>query len=69
MLSTDNGRTWEHVLAGADQNDGRARVVASPTSAADKARIDGPRVDNYFFDINDSRSGSARPRESACTWG
>ena len=53
-LSTDNGRTWNHVLVKKTANDGRA-VVRFPDVRASKAWLRISAVDNYFFDINDTR--------------
>ena len=51
-LSTDNGRTWDRVLARRTANDGRARVEM-PRRTVARARIMVRAVDNYFFDVND----------------
>jgi hypothetical protein len=53
-LSTDNGRTWEHVLVNHTANDGEARV-RFPDVRSRTAWLRISAVDNYFFDINDSR--------------
>ncbi|GAB2456079.1 hypothetical protein GCM10027062_40380 [Nocardioides hungaricus] len=52
VLSTDNGRTWDQVLAWRAKNDGRKRVVI-PDVAAGRAWIMVRAIDNYFFDVND----------------
>lgn len=52
VLSTDNGRTWDRVLATRAKNDGRHRVRIPDVRAA-RAWIMVRAVDNYFFDIND----------------
>ncbi|GAA4379425.1 M12 family metallo-peptidase [Nocardioides caricicola] len=53
-LSTDNGRTWEHVLVDRTTNDGKARV-RFPDVRSRMAWLRVSAVDNYFFDVNDSR--------------
>jgi hypothetical protein len=53
-LSTDNGRSWEHVLVKQTKNDGRA-VVRFPKVSTGKAWLKISAVDNYFFDVNDTR--------------
>ncbi|WP_243059047.1 M12 family metallo-peptidase [Nocardioides sp. SR21] len=53
-LSTDNGRTWEHVLVDHTANDGEAKVTF-PDVRSRKAWLRISAVDNYFFDVNDSR--------------
>lgn len=53
-LSTDNGRTWDHVLVKSTTNDGRA-VVHFPNVTSGKAWLKISAVDNYFFDVNDTR--------------
>ncbi|GAB6985408.1 reprolysin-like metallopeptidase [Nocardioides pyridinolyticus] len=52
LLSLDNGRTWNHVLARKAKNDGAKRVLI-PAVATDRARIMVRALDNYFFDVND----------------
>lgn len=52
VLSTDNGRTWDRVLAAKTENDGRQRVRIPDVRAA-RAWIMVRAVDNYFFDTND----------------
>lgn len=52
VLSTDNGRTWDRVLAAKTKNDGRHRVRIPDVRAA-RAWIMVRAVDNYFFDVND----------------
>jgi hypothetical protein len=52
-LSTDNGRTWDHVLAKSTKNDGRAKVHF-PHVTTSQAWLRISAVDNYFFDINDT---------------
>jgi len=53
-LSTDNGRTWEHVLVHRTANDGEAKV-RFPDVHSRTAWLRISAVDNYFFDVNDSR--------------
>ncbi len=52
VLSTDNGRTWNKVLARKTANDGRARVKL-PKTKTGQAWIMVRAVDNYFFDLSD----------------
>ena len=52
VLSLDNGRTWDHVLAWRTKNDGRKRVLI-PDVGTDKARIMVRAIDNFFYDVND----------------
>lgn len=51
VLSTDNGRTWDNVLA-TTANDGRARVRI-PNVRTGKAWLKIEAVGNYFFDLSD----------------
>ena len=52
-LSTDNGRTWEHVLVDRTANDGEA-TVTFPDIRSRRTWLRISAVDNYFFDVNDS---------------
>jgi hypothetical protein len=51
VLSTDNGRTWNRVLARRTANDGQA-IVKFPRVRSRHAWIMISAVDNYFFDVN-----------------
>jgi hypothetical protein len=51
-LSTDGGRTFDHVLARRTANDGKVRVRL-PRGRAEHARIMVEARGNYFFDVND----------------
>lgn len=52
-VSTDNGRTWEHVLVDHTANDGEAKVTF-PEVSSRRTWLRISAVDNYFFDVNDS---------------
>lgn len=52
LMSLDNGRTWDHVLAWRARNDGAKRIVV-PDVASDRAWIMVRALGNYFFDVND----------------
>lgn len=50
-LSTDGGKTFDHVLAERTANDG-AESVTFPSVSSENARIKIEAVDNYFFAVN-----------------
>jgi len=51
VLSTNDGKTWQRILARKTANDGQA-VVKIPRVKASKAWIMIRALDNYFFDVN-----------------
>lgn len=53
-LSTTNGRTWDHVLVKSTKNDGWANV-RFPDVTSNQAWLRISAIDNYFFDVNDTR--------------
>lgn len=53
LLSTDNGRTWDTVLAKNTVNDGKKRVVLPSGVRASNAWFMVEARQNYFFDVSD----------------
>lgn len=53
LLSTNDGRTWDTVLAKNTRNDGRKRVTIPAGTSAGNAWIMVEARGNYFFDVND----------------
>ena len=53
-LSTDDGQTWDTVLANNTRNDGKKKVRLPAGITADSAWVMVEARGNYFYDVSDT---------------